>query len=151
MLEKKTTTKNCEWPSTDPLMINYHDEEWGVPVHDDRKLFEFIVLDCFQAGLSWKTVLHKRENFRKAFDNFDFCKIADFNDDRFEILLQDAGIIRNRAKIKGPSKMPGVSLRFRKNSDRLISISGNSPKGRPFITNGRTCRRFLHVRMNPMK
>ena len=101
MLEKKTTTKNCEWPSTDPLMINYHDEEWGVPVHDDRKLFEFIVLDCFQAGLSWKTVLHKRENFRKAFDNFDFCKIADFNDDRFEILLQDAGIIRNRAKIKG--------------------------------------------------
>ena len=62
----------CPWPSNDPLMIEYHDNEWGIPLHDDQKLFEFMVLDCFQAGLSWRTVLHKRENFRKAFDNFDY-------------------------------------------------------------------------------
>ena len=65
----------CTWPGDDALMIQYHDEEWGVPVHDDQKHFEFIVLDTFQAGLSWKTILHKRENFRKAFDNFNYKKI----------------------------------------------------------------------------
>jgi len=81
-------------------MITYHDEEWGVPVHDDRKLFEFMVLDAFQAGLSWKTILHKRENFRKAFDNFEPEVIANYNEDRIEMLLHDAGIIRNKLKIR---------------------------------------------------
>lgn len=80
-------------------MIEYHDREWGVPVHDDRKLFEFMVLDAFQAGLSWRTVLHKRENFRKAFDDFDFEKIARYKQPKIDRLLQDAGIIRNRQKI----------------------------------------------------
>jgi DNA-3-methyladenine glycosylase I len=89
----------CDWPSEDPLMIKYHDEEWGVPVHDDKKHFEFILLDCFQAGLSWKTVLHKRENFRKAFDEFDFQKIAAYGDEKISELLQDTGIIRNKSKI----------------------------------------------------
>ena len=89
----------CEWPTGDPLMIEYHDLEWGVPVHDDRKHFEYILLDCFQAGLSWKTVLHKRSNFQKAFDNFDFRKIAKYGPEKIESLLQDAGIIRNKAKI----------------------------------------------------
>lgn len=91
--------ETCEWPSNDPLMIAYHDEEWGVPVHDDRKHFEFFLLDCFQAGLSWKTVLHKRENFSKAFDKFDFRKIARYDDKKIGELLGDAGIIRNKAKI----------------------------------------------------
>ena len=91
--------KTCEWPSDDLLMIRYHDEEWGVPVHDDRKHFEYIVLDSFQAGLSWKTILHKRENFRKAFDDFDFRLIAQYDDEKITSLLQDAGIIRNKAKI----------------------------------------------------
>lgn len=90
----------CAWPSEDKLMIQYHDEEWGVPVHDDHKWFEFIVLDGFQAGLSWKTILHKRENFRKAFDNFDFQKIARYNEAKIESLIQDAGIIRNKLKIR---------------------------------------------------
>lgn len=80
-------------------MIKYHDEEWGVPVHDDRPLFEYMILDAFQAGLSWRTVLHKRENFRKAFDNFDPKKISNFGKKDYERLLNDAGIIRNRAKI----------------------------------------------------
>ena len=92
---------NCDWPSNDPLMIRYHDEEWGIPLHDDQKIFEFMLLDAFQAGLSWKTVLHKRENFRRAFDGFDVKKIADYGEMDYERLLADAGIIRNKAKIKG--------------------------------------------------
>ncbi len=91
--------RRCGW-ITDPLMQKYHDEEWGVPLHDDRKLFEFMVLDAFQAGLSWKTVLAKRENFRRAFDDFDPEKIAVYDEAKYESLLLDAGIIRNRAKIR---------------------------------------------------
>ncbi len=94
-------TDTCPWPSDDLLMIEYHDAEWGVPLHDDRKLFEFMVLDAFQAGLSWRTVLHKRENFRKAFDNFEPEVIAGYSEEKITELLQDAGIIRNRAKIRG--------------------------------------------------
>lgn len=90
----------CAWPQNDALMIEYHDKEWGVPVHDDRKLFEFMVLDAFQAGLSWKTILHKRENFRKAFDNFDYLKISKYDEKKIETLLTDAGIIRNKLKIR---------------------------------------------------
>ncbi len=90
----------CPWPSNDPLMIKYHDEEWGKPVHDDKKLFEFLILESFQAGLSWRTVLHKRENFRKAFAKFDAKKIAKFDRKKFNALMSDAGIIRNRLKIE---------------------------------------------------
>jgi DNA-3-methyladenine glycosylase I len=105
---------SCEWPSGDPQMIRYHDEEWGVPVHDDRKHFEFIVLDCFQAGLSWRTVLHKRDNFRKAFDNFDYGKIARYGEPETERLMQDAGIIRNKAKIKATITNARCFLEIRK-------------------------------------
>jgi len=91
--------KRCQWPSDDQLMIKYHDEEWGVPLHNDRKLFEFFVLDAFQAGLSWRTVLHKRQNFKKAFANFDPVKISKFTQRDINRLLADAGIIRNRLKI----------------------------------------------------
>ncbi len=94
-------TTTCDWPSNDPLMIRYHDEEWGIPLHDDQKIFEFMLLDAFQAGLSWKTVLHKRENFRKAFDGFDVKKIANYGEMDYERLLADTGIIRNKAKIRG--------------------------------------------------
>jgi len=89
----------CPWPADDALMIHYHDTEWGVPVHDDRKLFEFMVLDAFQAGLSWRTVLHKREAFRLAFDNFDPKKIAKYGEAKVEELMQNAWIIRNKQKI----------------------------------------------------
>ncbi len=92
---------DCNWPTNDPLMIRYHDEEWGVPLHDDRKIFEFLVLDAFQAGLSWRTVLYKRENFRKAFDGFDIKKISEYGEEEFLRLMGDAGIIRNKAKILG--------------------------------------------------
>jgi DNA-3-methyladenine glycosylase I len=90
----------CNWPGNDPLMIRYHDNEWGVPLHDDRKLFEFMVLDAFQAGLSWKTILHRREGFRVAFDDFEIEKIALYNEDKIQLLMQDTRIIRNQAKIR---------------------------------------------------
>ena len=89
----------CFGGPRDPLMMRYHDEEWGVPVHDDRVTFEFLALEGAQAGLSWQTILHKRENFRKAFDNFDPVKIAAYSDADRERLLSDPGIVRNRAKI----------------------------------------------------
>ncbi|MGB5287699.1 MAG: DNA-3-methyladenine glycosylase I, partial [Ignavibacteriaceae bacterium] len=92
--------QRCPWPQDDSLMIKYHDKEWGVPLHNDRKLFEFLILEGFQAGLSWRTILHKRENFRKAFDNFDFNKIAKYNKGKINSLLKDAGIIRNKLKIE---------------------------------------------------
>ncbi len=90
----------CEWPSSDPLMIEYHDKEWGSPVHDDRKWFEFIVLDAFQAGLSWRTVLHKRDNFRNAFDHFDPSVVAGYDESKIQELMNNAGIIRNQLKIR---------------------------------------------------
>ena len=90
----------CEWALNSELMKNYHDKEWGVPQHDDKVLFEFLILEGMQAGLSWDTILKKRENFRKAFDNFDYMKIANYSEDKIEILLQNKGIIRNRLKIQ---------------------------------------------------
>lgn len=92
--------KPCPWPAGNPITLEYHDKEWGVPVHDDYKHFEFLVLDAFQAGLSWNTIMNKRENFRKAFDNFDFKKIATYKQDKIEALLADTGIIRNKLKIE---------------------------------------------------
>ncbi len=91
--------KRCAWCGEDPLYVAYHDNEWGVPVKDDDSLFEFLILETFQAGLSWITVLRKRENFRKAFDHFDYKKIAGYNQEKIDSLLQDAGIIRNKLKI----------------------------------------------------
>lgn len=90
----------CPWPTNDPLMIEYHDKEWGVSLHDDQKLFEFMLLDAFQAGLSWKTILHRREGFRKAFADFDPKKIAAFDETKILELMQDTGIIRNQSKIR---------------------------------------------------
>lgn len=94
------TLKRCPWPLDDALMVQYHDQEWGVPLYDDRKIFEYLILEAFQAGLSWRIVLHKRQNFRKAFADFDFTKVAKFSVRDEARLVKDAGIIRNRAKIK---------------------------------------------------
>ena len=92
--------KRCDWVSDDPLYIAYHDEEWGVPLFDEQRLFEFLILETFQAGLSWITVLRKRENFRKAFDHFDYKKVAKYDEAKILSLIDDAGIIRNRLKIR---------------------------------------------------
>jgi DNA-3-methyladenine glycosylase I len=106
--------KRCPWPAGDELMLRYHDLEWGVPLHNDRKLFEFLVLEGMQAGLSWRTILHKRENFRGAFDGFDFVKVARYGEHDVERLLSDAGIIRNRAKIRAAINNAQRFLEIRK-------------------------------------
>jgi DNA-3-methyladenine glycosylase I len=98
---KAPAKSRCPWPGSDPLYLAYHDEEWGVPEHNDRALYEMLVLDGFQAGLSWITVLRKRDAFRAAFDNFDPEKIARYNARKIDTLMQNPGIIRNRAKIEG--------------------------------------------------
>ena len=92
--------KRCKWAGKDPLYIEYHDKQWGVPIYEDAKIFEFLLLETFQAGLSWITILRRRENFRTAFDNFDFQEIANYSDEKLEDLRKDAGIIRNRLNIK---------------------------------------------------
>jgi len=106
--------KRCPWPSDDKLMIKYHDKEWGVPLHNDRKLFEFLILEGFQAGLSWRTILHKRENFRKAFDNFDFNKVAKYDRRKINSLLKNEGIIRNKLKIEAAITNAKAFLQVRK-------------------------------------
>lgn len=92
--------ERCAWAGSDELYCRYHDEEWGVPVHEDRRLFEMLILEGAQAGLSWITILRKRENYRRAFDGFDIDKILAYDDSKIESLMQDAGIVRNRLKIQ---------------------------------------------------
>ena len=107
-------SKRCPWPAGKALDTHYHDTEWGVPLHDDQKLFEFIILDGFQAGLSWSTILNKRENFRKAFGNFDAMKVAKYDEDKVQSLLQDAGIIRNKLKIRAAISNANCFLEIQK-------------------------------------
>lgn len=104
----------CQWVGTNPLMIAYHDIEWGVPLHNDRKLFEFFILDAFQAGLSWSTIINKRRNFAKAFANFDPKKVARFTTRDYQRLMNDAGIIRNKLKIQGSIKNAQAFLAIQK-------------------------------------
>ncbi|MFM9973585.1 MAG: DNA-3-methyladenine glycosylase I [Beijerinckiaceae bacterium] len=101
LIEHPDGKTRCWWPGTDPLYVAYHDTDWGVPEADDRALFEKLVLDGFQAGLSWITILRKRENFRQAFDGFDAEKMVRYGPEKRAALMQDAGIVRNRAKIEG--------------------------------------------------
>jgi DNA-3-methyladenine glycosylase I len=100
MIKSYSEKNRCEWVSTDPLYVAYHDKEWGKPIRDNRLLFEFLNLEAMQAGLSWITILKKRENYRIAFDNFDAKKIAQYDHIKIEELMQNAGIIRNRKKIE---------------------------------------------------
>ena len=104
----------CEWAGTDPLYVRYHDEEWGVPVHDDRHFFEMLILEGAQAGLSWITILSKREAYRKAFSGFDPRKVARFGDDKVERLLENPGIVRNRLKVAGAVKNARAFLAVQK-------------------------------------
>ena len=104
----------CKWADSDPLYHRYHDKEWGVPVHSDRKLFEFIILEGAQAGLSWLTVLKKRAAYREAFDKFDFTKVAKYNENKVKKLLNNAGIIRNQLKIRSAIKNARAFMEIRK-------------------------------------
>ena len=124
----------CDWGTTSPLYIDYHDNEWGVPVHDDRKLFEFLILEGAQAGLSWETVLMKRENYRKAFSNFDPAKISRYGDKKIEALLGNKGIIRNRLKITSAINNAKRFLEVRKEFGTFDTYIWQFVDGKP-ITN----------------
>lgn len=106
--------QRCPWCGSDPLYIKYHDEEWGVPVHDEKKHFEFLVLESAQAGLSWITILRKRENYREAYDNFDPIKIASYTEEKINDLLQNKGIVRNRKKIEASINNAKMFLNIQK-------------------------------------
>ena len=121
----------CPWPKDDPLYLAYHDEEWGVPEYDDRALYEKLVLDGFQAGLSWITVLRKRENFRRAFDNFNPEKIARYPNRKIESLMKDAGIIRNRAKIEGAVRSARAYLQIMESRQGFSVLLWDFLDGKP--------------------
>jgi DNA-3-methyladenine glycosylase I len=123
--------KSCSWPTNDPLMIKYHDKEWGVPLHNDKKLFEFLLLEGMQAGLSWRTVLYKRENFRKAFDNFDFNKVARYSKGKINSLLKDEGIIRNKLKVESVVTNAKAFLEIRKEFGTFNKYIWNFVNGKP--------------------
>lgn len=108
------TVKRCSWVTDDEVYIKYHDEEWGVPTHDDKELFEMLVLESFQAGLSWITILKKRENFKKAFDDFDYEKIAEYGEDKIEELRLNEGIIRHKGKINAAINNAKIFIEIQK-------------------------------------
>ncbi len=134
--------QTCPWPTGDPLMTRYHDEEWGEPVHDDVRLFEFLILEGFQAGLSWQTILRKRENFRNAFDSFDFNKIAKYGKRKIDALLKDEGIIRNRLKIEGAVENARAFLRVRKEFGTFDTYIWSFVEGKPIQNNFKTLEEF---------
>lgn len=126
-------TVRCPWPGVDPLYRKYHDEEWGVPLHDDLKLFEFLVLEGMQAGLSWSTVLRKRENFRRLFAGFDPERVALFDSRRIELLLQDPSIIRNRRKVEGAVTNARAFLKVSEEFGSFDEYIWRFVDGRPLI------------------
>lgn len=128
----RDSRKRCEWCLSDPLYVRYHDEEWGIPLHNDRRLFEMLVLEGAQAGLSWITILKKRTNYRKAFDGFDAKKISEYDGKKFRKLMNDEGIVRNRLKIRATIGNAKAFLRVKKEFgtfDRYIwQFVGGKPK-----------------------
>ena len=127
--------KRCGWCEGDALYEEYHDTEWGVPLYDDAQLFEFLILETFQAGLSWITILRKRENFRKAFDNFDYHQISQYSEEKLQELMQNSGIIRNKLKIKASVANAQAFLRVQSEFGSFSSYIWGFVNGKP-IQNG---------------
>lgn len=128
----------CWWPGEDPLYLKYHDTEWGVPEQDDRKLFEMLMLEGFQAGLSWITILRKRDNFRLAFDNFQAEKIARYSAKKVERLMGDPGIVRNRSKIEAAITNAKAYLKLMENGPGLSKLLWDFVEGKPIINKRKT-------------
>lgn len=128
----------CAWCEKDELYRDYHDKEWGKPVRDDQKLFEFLILESFQAGLSWYTILSKRENFRKAFDNFDYKKVANYKEQKVEELMQNAGIVRNRLKILATINNARCFMNVQKEYGSFSSYLWSFVDGKPIINSPKT-------------
>jgi DNA-3-methyladenine glycosylase I len=125
--------KRCFWVNDDPLYIEYHDNEWGKPVYDDETLFEFLLLESFQAGLSWITILKKRENFREAFDNFNYKKIANYNQDKYDELIVNAGIIRNKLKVKSAITNAQLFMKIQKEFGSFSKYIWSFVDGKPIV------------------
>ena len=135
-----TAKTRCAWCEKDDLYRDYHDNEWGKPVYDDDKLFEFLILETFQAGLSWYTVLAKRENFRKAFDNFDYKKISKYDDSKVETLLQNEGIIRNKLKVKATISNAIAFMEVQKEFGTFSKYIWNFVDGKPIHNKPKTLK-----------
>ncbi len=132
--------KRCSWCGTDPVYVRYHDKEWGVPVYSERKLFEMLILEGAQAGLSWITVLKKRPHYRKVFDRFNPEVIALYNRKKIQQLLNDPGIIRNRLKVEGTVKNAQAYLRLRESEGKLADLLWQFVDGEPVINRWRTLK-----------
>jgi DNA-3-methyladenine glycosylase I len=128
----------CDWCGDDPLYVRYHDEEWGVPVHDDRTLFEFLVLEGAQAGLSWRTILHRREHYRRAFADFDPAQVARFDQNRIEALLRDPGIVRNRAKVESAVGNARAFLDLQEEFGSFAAFQWRFVDGTPIVNRWKT-------------
>ena len=128
----------CSWPGDDPLYLRYHDDEWGVPVHDDRRLYELLVLEGAQAGLSWATILRKREGYRNAFDGFDPDSVARFDERDVDRLLADAGIVRNRLKVESAVANARATLAVREEQGALEAYLWGFVGGTPLVNAWRT-------------
>jgi len=136
-MENKT---RCAWCEKDDLYRNYHDKEWGKPVYDDQMLFEFLILETFQAGLSWYTVLAKRDNFRKAFAYFDYKMVAEFNEDKIQELLFDVGIIRNQLKIRAAVSNAIAFMKVQEEFGSFSKYIWNFTNGKPIDNNPKTIK-----------
>ncbi len=130
----------CAWCEKDNLYRDYHDHEWGQPVHDDHKMFEFLILETFQAGLSWYTILAKRENFRRAFDHFDFEKVSQYSEDKIQSLLLDAGIIRNQLKIRAAVSNAQAYLKVREEFGSFCKYIWDFIGGKPIDNRPKTLK-----------
>ena len=130
--------KRCFWVNMDnPLYVDYHDNEWGVPKYDDHELYELLILEMFQAGLSWETILNKRENFRKAFDSFDWNSIVNYDEDKINELMQDKGIIRNRKKIEATINNTKVFLNIQKEYGSFANFIWSFTDNKVIITDSK--------------
>lgn len=135
-----TNTSRCKWCKSDSLYLKYHDTEWGVPLHNEQQWFEFLILETFQAGLSWITILRKRENFRKAFDNFNYKKIALYDEGKIQSLLKDAGIIRNKLKVRATVSNAQAFLEVQKEFDSFDKYIWSFVDGKPMQNKWKTTK-----------
>ncbi|TRX24023.1 DNA-3-methyladenine glycosylase I [Flavobacterium franklandianum] len=132
--------KRCSWCLSSDLYKEYHDEEWGVPIYDDQKLFEFLILETFQAGLSWITILKKRENFRTVFDHFDYNKVAQYQEEKIQELLLDAGIIRNQLKIRAAVSNAGAFMKVQEEFGSFSKYIWGFTAGKPINNNRKSLK-----------
>ncbi len=136
----ETELKRCNWCNSSALYQKYHDQEWGVPVYDDQTLFEFLLLETFQAGLSWITILNKRENFRNAFDNFNYKKIANYTEQKVQELLLDAGIIRNKLKVYSAISNAVAFIKIQEEFGSFSNYIWKFTDGKPILNNRKSLK-----------